>query len=244
MASTPDYKKIALDFISDTTAIPNVLLDHYQDFNLSEQEVVFLFRLLRLKNCHIPLTYEEIAARFSCSNENIQHVACLLVEKGFITVDSEGIANMYGLYDKFKEVWGWQRKRSLEQRERQEAAQVDEDVFAKLYKAFEREMGRPLSVIEGEQIKDWFYQVALPADLIYEALKMAVLRGKYSFAYIDKIVMDWHRKQYKTLAEVRKEGEERTRQQERGKANTRQANGNRKYREHQEELSFDDIFEV
>ena len=38
--------------------------------------------------------------------------------------------------------------------------------------------------------------------MILEALKRAVYRGKYSFAYIDKILHDWYKKNIRTPMEI------------------------------------------
>lgn len=237
--ATPQYKAIAIDFLTESTAIPNVLLDHYREFNLSESELVFLLRLLRMKSCNMSLDLQNIEKRADYSKMEIGEFVCKLVDKGFLTVDKQGVISLNGLYDKYKEAWGWKQKRDLEAKEQEEHGEDARQIFGKLYKSFEQEMGRPLSSIEGEKIEDWFYKVQLPPDLIYEALKKAVLMGKFSFAYIDKIIMDWHRKKFQTLADVRKEEEQRGK-----KKNPKEQKSDVKYRKYQEEQSFDDIFEV
>lgn len=85
-----------------------------------------------------------------------------------------------------------------------------------LFAKFEAEFGRPLSPTEIEQIMSW--EKKMPADLIAEALRRAVLAGKFNFKYIDRILLDWQKNKVLTLLDVKrqdKEFEERKRTRQR-----------------------------
>lgn len=69
-----------------------------------------------------------------------------------------------------------------------------------VYQRFEQEFGRPLSPIEVEQVDQW--QDKHSDELILEALKRAVLRGKMGFAYVGRILLDWDKAGIRTLADV------------------------------------------
>ena len=72
-----------------------------------------------------------------------------------------------------------------------------------IYNVIEKEFARPLSPIEFETIKGWI-DSKISEDLIYEALKEAVLNGVTSLKYIDKILCDWVKKGYKRGQDVKK----------------------------------------
>lgn len=52
-----------------------------------------------------------------------------------------------------------------------------------LIQTFERDFGRPLSPTEYEQVQKW--QENHPPDVVREALRRAVLNGKFNFRYFD-----------------------------------------------------------
>ena len=71
---------------------------------------------------------------------------------------------------------------------------------AQAYRLTEGEFGRPLSPIEGETV----YQLAKEHgyDLFREALRRAVIQGKKSLRYAQRILESWRTANLQTLAEV------------------------------------------
>lgn len=69
-----------------------------------------------------------------------------------------------------------------------------------LYADFEKDFGRPLSPTEYEQITQW--QEAHDPDVVKEALRRAVLNGKFNMRYIDRILLAWKKANCRTLREV------------------------------------------
>ena len=57
--------------------------------------------------------------------------------------------------------------------------------------------------VEYEIINNWF-DAGYPEELILGALKEAVFNGVKNFRYIDKILLEWHKKGFKTMADVNK----------------------------------------
>lgn len=70
----------------------------------------------------------------------------------------------------------------------------------KLIIVFEKEFGRPLSPMEIDQIREW--ETRHPPILVLEALKRAVLRGKYSFKYIGSILLEWGKNNLRTMQAI------------------------------------------
>lgn len=71
---------------------------------------------------------------------------------------------------------------------------------AGLIKFFEKDFGRPLGSTESEQVIKWLEKNE--PDVIKEALRRAVLNGKYNFKYIDRILLSWEKANKRTLREV------------------------------------------
>lgn len=70
------------------------------------------------------------------------------------------------------------------------------------FSMIESEFGRPLSPMEIERVMYWVNQDQVPDVLIAEAVRRAVMRGKVNFRYIDAILMDWSKKNLRTLEDV------------------------------------------
>ena len=77
---------------------------------------------------------------------------------------------------------------------------VDSNIFA----AFENELGRTLSAMEVEIIKEWLHS-GISEDLIKEALKEAILNNVRNLKYIDRILFNWRSKGFKTKDDVLKD---------------------------------------
>lgn len=80
---------------------------------------------------------------------------------------------------------------------KEEKAQEEVDI----YTTFETEFGRPISSMEYEIIRAWL-EKGFSEELILGALKEAVYNGVNNLRYIDKILYEWQRKGYKSIAEV------------------------------------------
>jgi len=78
--------------------------------------------------------------------------------------------------------------------------QFSADAAQNIVNVFESDFGRELSVSEKEQLFQW--QSKFMPDVIREALRRAVLKGKFNMRYIDKILFSWEKSNCRTLREV------------------------------------------
>ena len=78
----------------------------------------------------------------------------------------------------------------------------EEDNSNDIYSIFEKEFGRTLSPIEYQTINGWV-ESNISEDLIKAALKEAVLSGVTSLRYIDKVLLEWSKKGYKTESDIK-----------------------------------------
>ena len=72
-----------------------------------------------------------------------------------------------------------------------------------IYDTYASEFDRKLTGMEYEIINGWLDN-GYPEELILGALKEAIFNGVKNFRYIDKILLEWSKKGYKTMADVNK----------------------------------------
>ena len=77
---------------------------------------------------------------------------------------------------------------------------IDNSIFS----IFENELGRLLSPMELEQIKEWVTTYKND-ELIIAALKEAVLNGVSNFRYIDAILNEWNKRGYRNKDDIIKD---------------------------------------
>ena len=86
--------------------------------------------------------------------------------------------------------------------DKSEKEEIDNSIFS----VFEKELGRTLSPMEFEQIKEWITS-GNSNELIICALREAVLNGVGNLRYIDSILNDWRKKGYRKQEDVKKDRE-------------------------------------
>ena len=86
---------------------------------------------------------------------------------------------------------------------------TNDDVFS----TFEKEFGRPLSPMEYEIINAWL-EKDFSEELILGALKEAVYNDVRNLRYIDKILLEWANKGFKTMDEVNNHLKKRVKKEE------------------------------
>ncbi|HOZ89036.1 MAG TPA: DnaD domain protein [Bacilli bacterium] len=79
---------------------------------------------------------------------------------------------------------------------------VKEETKTDIYTVFEKEFGRTLSSMDLEIINGWL-ATGTTEEMVLGALKEAVYNGVTSLRYIDKIIYEWGKKGFKTMADVK-----------------------------------------
>lgn len=113
--------------------------------------------------------------------------------------------------------------------------------FAKLYQSFESELGRPLSIIESNQIIEW--RKDHKDELITESLKRAVLHNAKNLGYINGILTNWESAGVRCLNDVAEEDKRREKNKKMAGVADK-GKSNRKFRGSQEDVLSDEIYEV
>ncbi|WP_227936231.1 DnaD domain-containing protein [Alkalihalobacillus deserti] len=189
-------------------SIPTLLLKHYKQLGLKEEELV---TLLHVQSCiddgdGFP-TPELLSERMTLSMNDCADMLGRLIRNGFLTLDKRW--DEHGiLFEFFTLEPLWVRLIQLvkgEQMQVQEQQKQSDEGL--LYKKFEEEFCRPLSPIEAETLSMWLDQDNHSSELIIAALREAVVSSKLNFRYIDRILFEWKRNGIRTLDQAKAHGE-------------------------------------
>lgn len=188
------------------TVLPTLLLKHYRDIDLSNDELVLILQLKSYmdRGDYFP-NMELIARNMHLSEENVFKALHQLTQKNVLaietTVDEKGITQ-----DAYSLDFLWEKLVIfLKQTQFTEEKSIQENQSKNLYQIFEEEFGRPLSPIEMETLVMWVEEDNYSPELIKMALKEAVLSQVYNFKYIDRILLNWEKKNIRTKEQVEKE---------------------------------------
>ncbi|AQS59485.1 DnaD domain protein [Desulforamulus ferrireducens] len=208
-------------FTSGMTSIPNLFLKYYRDIGITDSEMMLIIQLLRLRNEEQRLmpSVETLSQCLAAEPAQIERQIKSLLDKKVIGItqyfsDEDGsIMEGYDfepLVFEISEVWALNQKRQLDEiAEKLNSENRLEDNFnqgtltkaeRELCHAFENEFGRLLSPMETEHILSWLEEFEV--ELILEALRQAVIRGKYNIKYISSILREWQKNNIRTVKEV------------------------------------------
>jgi len=206
------------DFLSDQVHVPASLLSNYHQFGINEQELIVLLRLFKIKKDHLDICVKDIMLEFNCTSTEIDPLLSVFLQKGLLnkeTLSDDNALNqdVYYLDGLFIELWEcWSYQKSCSHNDKSKAVpktnelknlpQEQKKVLKHLYLSFEKEFGRGISPMENEKISQWYEVDKMSVEMIEEALKRAVLQGKTSFAYVDRILKNWQDKRFSNLNEV------------------------------------------
>ena len=196
----------------DMAQVPNLILRHYRDLGLKAEECIALLHVLAAHpKDSDSFCRQDVALYLENNEEMAKQDINLLLRKGCLTVLEDEKAGYYSLdtfYDKMKEMWAFlnakpQEKSTVEGKKvtiAKPSAALSQTCIM-----FERELGRPLSPVEGEKLAFWLVEDGWNSDMLAEALRRAVLYGSCNFAYISRILESWQKKGIRTLEAAQQE---------------------------------------
>lgn len=175
--------------------IPKILFNNYRKLNITDSELIIIIILYNNGN-KIIYNPEEFAKYINGNKHEVMKLINSLIEKNIISIvidrnnkKSCEYISLDLLYEKLFNI-------VIEKPTNKET-----NIELSIFSTFENELGRTLSPMEYEQIKEWLNS-GLNQELIACALKEAVLNGIGNFRYIDTILNNWQKKGYKTKEEV------------------------------------------
>lgn len=191
-----------------TTSLPNLLLQHYRQIGLLDEEMMVIIHLLAFKAEGKPFpTMHELEERLSTEASVVVKRLQRLVQQGYISIEetvdpsTRVRSEWYCFTPLHKKVIACLEGKAISE-DIPDAARTNGSV-KNLYAVFEEEFGRPLSPIECENLAMWIDQDGYSEALIMAALREAVISGKLFFRYIDRILFEWHRNNIRTPQQAR-----------------------------------------
>lgn len=193
--------------------VPSLLLKYYKYMNITDAEMMTLIQLFRYccqeKDLHPSV--EVLAECLSANPQEIENNIKSLFEKKviaetlFYDIGSDDVITGYDfepLFEKLSDYWACCRAKEIEKAgpKLEGHKPGNMDLVVQCYKSFEKEFGRPLSPIETEKISQWIEQAS--PELVHEALKRAVLNGKWNFRYIDTILLEWRKNNLHSVSSI------------------------------------------
>lgn len=190
------------------TEIPTLLLKYYRKLGLSNDEFVLIMQLKSHmdRGDYFP-DLDEIAKVMGISKNNAFKAVHQLMQKKVLSIetkkDDQGVTE-----DAYSLTLLWEKLMVLmKQQTTVKEVKQEEKEKQNLYSIFEAEFGRPLSPIEMDSLTMWTEEDNFSAELIQLALREAVLSQVYSFKYIDRILLNWEKKNIRTKEQVEKESQ-------------------------------------
>lgn len=188
------WKENLLDFNT-------LLLTTYSELGLNEQEYVFLVLLARLLQTKPGgWTFAEISTHMTIDDANCSLLFISLVERQYISVSSKTDEfgkrfEEYSISPLFEKL-----ERYLKQKKTQSQSSQREEIF----KMIEQEFGI-LSPLDIETIHLWMTEDNFNADLIKLAIQEMNSYQIKSIRYIDKILLEWKKKNIRTVEEAKRQ---------------------------------------
>lgn len=179
--------------------IPKIFLKNYRKLNITDLEFIVILVIMDMGNKIIydPIT---IANELNIDKMMVMETISNLVEKNILSIVSEKNNRKTMEYISLEQLYS--RLMNIIIDIPSPTTQVSSSVF----ETFEKELGKTLSPMQYEQIKEWINS-GVSEELIICALKEAVINGINNFRYIDGIINKWQNKGYKTKDDVLKDKE-------------------------------------
>lgn len=181
--------------------IPRILLNNYRELKITDSELIVIIVLLSYGD---KITYnpEEFAREIKMSKHEVMSIIDSLCDKNIISLVIEKINKKTNEYLSMEMLY--QKLFNIVVNDDDDLKQVEID--NSIFSVFEKELGRTLSPMEFEQIKEWI-MTGNSNELIICALREAVLNGVGNLRYIDSILNDWRKKGYKKSDDIKKDRE-------------------------------------
>ncbi|WP_162258396.1 DnaD domain-containing protein [Lapidilactobacillus concavus] len=191
------------DFIgAPQTVIANQILDHYAELGMSDTQLAIFLQIIKYSQHGEKFpSPADLAGVVKHPVSEVYQALQQMTQKSFIAVttsiDHDQHIDQYDVAPFFERLTGLQDDQEQVANFQQQQADI-----TKLYQEVEVEFGRPLSPIEMETIDGWLNRDHFSTEIIRLALREAVLNDARSFKYIDRILLDWQKRQIKSAADL------------------------------------------
>lgn len=179
--------------------VPKILFQNYKKLNITEEELIILICLINEgeKVVYNPSIFTE---QIGIDKYKAMQLLNDLSEKNMIAIKLEN--NQLGKKEEYiyLDLLYNQLFNLLLDTTKKEEEPINNNIFS----LFEQELGRTISPMEVEIIKEWLHD-GTTEELIKEALKEAIYNNVRNLKYVDRILFSWQQKGIKNKTDVMKD---------------------------------------
>lgn len=204
-----DYNRLRSWTQQRHVTVPHLFFQTYKELGMTDDEALIVLHLLAFfeENNEFPTPYN-LATRTAFAPNDISMKMQRLMQKGFVEI-TQGVEASGMLFEKYSLYPLWERiMQLLDQKSMQQQETTVKNEEGEIFAMFEQEFGRLLSPMELETINAWFDQDKHTPAIIKAALKEAVLAGKVSLRYIDRILFEWKKKNITSIKQIEQHSEQ------------------------------------
>ena len=179
--------------VSEALDFRFLLLENYKKLKLNEQELATILMIDHLIGQGNPLvTQDLLSLKMSLDVKSIDNVLAALLTKGYIAFVTEGGKTITTL-EPLKKILFREFQFSVTRENTAKGEKEVKDQLENIYQAFDKLLGRPLSPVEISKIREWV-EHGYSDEMIINALKEALSKGKKSLRSVDKILLSWEQR--------------------------------------------------
>lgn len=178
--------------------IPKILLSNYKMLGITDEELIIIMVIMNYGD-KVVYDPEMFAKEINGNKRNIMMLIDNLCDKNILSLVIE--KNNKKTYEYISLVLLYEKLGNIIIGQEEEK-EIDNSIFS----VFESELGRTLSPMEYEKIKEWITS-GNSNQMISLALREAVMNGVNNLNYIDSILNNWRKKGYKNKSDILKEKE-------------------------------------
>lgn len=195
------------DWMKDSfTLLPNIILDYFGQLNITSDEFVLITYLLtKSSQGEVVDELEGANLKLGWTQVKLMEVINSLMNKQYLSLELKPNAvgrqtDHYSLrpFFEFLDTKYYQKNEAKAAKGTLNEGQI-------LVSDFEKEFSRTLSPLELEKLASWIHKDGFKAELIKIALREAVIHQALSFNYIDRILLNWKKKNIRTVIQAEKE---------------------------------------
>ncbi len=176
--------------VSEAIDFRFLLLENYKKLKINEKELVTLFMIDHFISLGNPfVTADLLSLKMSLDVKEIDKTLVSLLTRGLIEYIAQGKKTITTL-NPLKAKLYREFQISLTKEDEVKASKEVETELNNIFQEFSKMLGRSLAPVEISKIREWV-SYGYSDELIINALKEALSKGKKSLRSVDKILLIW-----------------------------------------------------
>lgn len=185
------------------TTVSNLILRQLRPLGLNPEELLVLIYIKSFEDRGQAVPdLAQVAHDINMEKGDLYQLMNRLLQQGNLSIRT-GIDDQGKQYDSYSFAPLYEKLSVLSQMEEQNEEEiVAQNKEGEIVQMIEKEFGRPLSPIEIETIAYWFKEDGYSYDMVELALREAVLNQVYNLKYMDRILMNWDKKNLRSKHQI------------------------------------------